>query len=101
MAIGLGACLNASLLFYHLRKEGLYQPQAGWARFITKLLLAVTVMGVAVQYAAGADVLWFEYGLLEKMLRLLALLSVGIGSYFAMLWIMGIRIKDFIRRTAL
>ena len=101
LAIGLGACLNASLLFYHLRKEGLYQPQAGWARFITKLLLAVTVMGVAVQYAAGADVLWFEYGLLEKMLRLLALLSVGIGSYFAMLWIMGIRIKDFIRRTAL
>ncbi|MDG1074826.1 MAG: murein biosynthesis integral membrane protein MurJ [Methylophilaceae bacterium] len=101
LAIGLGACLNASLLFYHLRKEGLYQPQAGWARFITKLLLAVTVMGVAVQYAAGADVLWFEYGLLEKMLRLLALLSVGICSYFAMLWIMGIRIKDFIRRTAL
>lgn len=100
LAIGLGACVNASLLFYHLRKKSLYQPQAGWAKFALKLLLAVVVMSTALHVAAGADTLWFGYGLFEKMLRLLGLLLIGVTVYFAMLWSMGIRIQDFIRRTA-
>lgn len=99
LAIGLGACVNASLLYYHLRKSELYQPKAGWILYIVKLTLAVFVMGIVVHYAAGADALWLEYGLMEKMLRLLSLLILGTCSYFAMLWLMGIRAKDFIRRT--
>lgn len=99
LAIGLGACLNAGLLFYHLRKRGHYQPQAGWLLFVLKLILAVVVMGAVVQYVAGADALWFDYGLMEKIMRLLGLLLVGIGSYFVMLWLMGVRVKDFMRRT--
>lgn len=99
LAIGLGACVNASLLFYQLRKRSLYQPQAGWILFMLKLVLAVFGMATALYFAAGADVLWFGYGLFEKMWRLLGLLLVGVVVYFAILWLMGIRIKDFIRRT--
>ena len=29
LAIGLGACINAGLLYYHLRKNDMYKPQAG------------------------------------------------------------------------
>lgn len=99
LAIGLGACVNASLLFYHLRKRGLYQPQAGWSLFIIKLMFAVAVMATALYFIAGADALWLGYGLVEKILRLLGLLFVGIAIYFAMLGLMGIRVKDFMRRT--
>lgn len=99
LAIGLGACINAALLFYQLRKRGHYQPQAGWLMFVLKLVLAVIVMAATVHYVAGADALWFDYSLLEKALRLIGLLLVGVGSYFAMLWLMGIRVKDFMRRT--
>ena len=35
LAIGLGACMNASLLYYHLRKAGIYTPQAGWGLFFS------------------------------------------------------------------
>ena len=98
LSIGLGACLNAGLLFYHLRKRGHYQPQAGWFLFVLKLILAVVVMAAIVHYVAGADALWFDYGLMEKIMRLVGLLLVGVGSYFAMLWLMGIRVKDFMRR---
>ena len=45
LAIGLGSCLNASLLFWLLRKENLYQPQKGWFTFLLKLALALLVMG--------------------------------------------------------
>lgn len=100
LAIGLGACVNASLLFYQLRKRSLYQPQAGWTLFMIKLVLAVFAMATALYFAAGADTLWFGYGLFEKMWRLLGLLLIGVAVYFAILWLMGIRIKDFIRRTA-
>lgn len=98
LSIGLGACLNAGLLFYHLRKRGHYQPQAGWFLFVLKLILAVVVMAAIVHYVAGADALWFDYGLMEKIIRLVGLLLVGVGSYFSILWLMGIRVKDFMRR---
>ncbi|HIE91058.1 MAG TPA: lipid II flippase MurJ, partial [Methylophilaceae bacterium] len=101
LAIGLGACLNAGLLFYHLRKRGYYQPQTGWLMFVLKLAFAVTSMAAVVHYAAGADALWFDYGLVERLMRLVGLLFVGLGSYFSMLWLMGIRVKDFTRRTVI
>lgn len=100
LSIGLGACVNAGLLFYNLRKSKLYEPQTGWPFFLLKLALAVAAMAFAIDYVAGADANWLAYGLVEKMVRLLGLLLVGLGVYFAMLWLMGVRVKDFMRRTA-
>lgn len=99
LSIGLAACVNAGLLFYNLRKANLYQPQKGWLLFMLKLIVAVTVMAIVVHYAAGADANWLTYDLFDKVARLVGLLLLGMGSYFAMLWLMGIRAKDFMRRT--
>ncbi len=99
LAIGLGACVNAGLLFYHLRKNGQYQPQAGWLLFILKLLIAVAMMGCVLYFAAGPSQLWLDYKLLQKMLHLLGLVVLGTGTYFGMLWLMGIRVQAFMRRT--
>ncbi|VTR17716.1 integral membrane protein MviN [Serratia fonticola] len=44
LSIGLGACLNASLLYWQLRKQDIFQPQPGWAMFLFKLVVAVLVM---------------------------------------------------------
>ncbi len=101
LAIGLGACVNAGLLFYQLRKRGHYHPQAGWLPFMLKLLVAVSVMAVALYYVAGVDAQWFGYGLLEKVVRVIGLVITGAAIYFAMLWLMGVRVKDFIRRAAI
>jgi putative peptidoglycan lipid II flippase len=101
LAIGLGACINASALFYHLRKGDIYKPQSGWVIFIAKLVLAVIVMTVTLYYAAGADALWFAYPLFEKLWRLVGLVLLGSGVYFAMLWLMGLRIKDYMHRTSI
>src|SRR5688572_9842357 len=37
LAISLGACLNAGLLFWLLRRRAVYLPQPGWAGFALKL----------------------------------------------------------------
>src|SRR5207237_1018274 len=37
LAIGLGACLNAALLYRGLRAHGVYTPQPGWPVFLLKI----------------------------------------------------------------
>lgn len=99
LSIGLGACLNAGLLFFNLRRSGLYLPQKGWWLFMLKLVIAVVSMAVAVHYLAGADQNWLGYGLWEKIGRLLVLLGAGVGTYFAVLLVLGIRPQEFMRRV--
>ena len=99
LSIGLGACLNAGLLYYHLRKANVYQPQPGWILFMFKLLLAVTTMALVLYAAAGASEVWLHYTAIQKLLHLSGLVLLGAATYFGVLWLLGIRIKDFMRRV--
>jgi len=99
LAIGLGACLNAGLLFYHLRKANIYQPQPGWLLFLLKLLMALSVMGVALYFAMGDTSAWLHFGLMKRLLYLSGLVVLGGVSYFATLMLLGFRPRDYIRRV--
>jgi len=99
LAIGLGACINAGLLYYHLRKADVYKPQAGWLMFMSKLLLALLAMSAALYFASGADATWLDYSFVHKFGHLSGLVVLGVSVYFLSLWLMGIRLKDFMRRT--
>jgi len=101
LSIGLGACMNAGLLYYYLRKANVYQPQAGWFMFMGKLIVAVIAMALALHYAAGSDATWLAYKLMPKLIHLTGLLVLGSATYFLALWLMGIRVKDFMHRTTL
>ena len=99
LAIGIGACLNAGLLFYHLRKANIYQPQAGWVAFVLKLLVALGVMGVALYFAMGDTGAWLHYGLMKRLLYISGLVLLGGVSYFASLALLGFRPRDYMRRV--
>ena len=43
-ATSLSAFLNAILLYFALRKQGIYRPIKGWLRFFIRLAIAVLVM---------------------------------------------------------
>ena len=101
LAIGLGACINAGLLYYHLRRAGVYQPQPGWMKFLLKLALAVTMMALALAFAMGHGDAWLHYRLVTKLTYLSGLVLLGAAVYFAVLWLLGIRIKDFMHRTVI
>jgi putative peptidoglycan lipid II flippase len=101
LAIGLGACMNAGLLYFYLRKAHLFQPQPGWSYFLLKQLIALIVMSTVLHFFAGNNAVWLSYKLVPKLTHLLVLLALGAASYFATLWLLGIRIKDFIKRAAI
>jgi putative peptidoglycan lipid II flippase len=100
LAIGLGACLNAAILFRLLRKHGIYAPQPGWGRFFLKILVALAGMCGALYVAAGSADDWIDSGFGVRALWLAGLVTLGAGVYFAMLWLLGIRLDQFKRRAA-
>jgi putative peptidoglycan lipid II flippase len=100
LSIGLGACLNATILFTKLRKQGIYHPQPGWRIFLPKLLLALIVMAAVLWFGMMGEARWVTYHTSQRVVHLAALVAGGSLSYFATLWLMGFRLQDFQRRTA-
>jgi putative peptidoglycan lipid II flippase len=100
LSIGLGACINASLLYIGLRRRGIYVPHAGWLPFFLKVVTAVAVMGALAWYCQAQ----FDWAALRShpVLRVAALFAIIAGSavaYFAVLGILGFRPRDFMRRA--
>lgn len=100
LAIGLGACLNAAVLFHKLRGQGIYRPQPGWTAFLVRLLAALIVMGLFLFFAMGTSETWLAYRAVERVLHLTVLVACGAGLYFLTLWLLGLRLADFRRRAA-
>ena len=99
LAISLGACVNASLLFYKLREQQIFQPQKGWVQFFCKLGLALLVTGIALNWAAGEESAWLIRSLHWRIARLAVLVLVGVVTYFGSLWLLGFRLRHFARRA--
>ncbi len=100
LAIGLGACLNATLLLHLLKKHRIYQPQPGWTGYFLRVSLAVALMAAMLYYAMGEAQWWLAAGFLDRLTRLSLLVGGGIALYFAALGLMGFRPRQFARRAA-
>ena len=101
LAIGLGACINAGLLFFLLCKHGIYQPGKGWRSFLSKMLLSLVVMGGGLWAAQTyLPFEWVHVGGLRKAGQLCILVAIGGGLYFVSLAALGFRPRDFKRVEA-
>ena len=100
LAIGLGACLNAGLLYYKLRQQNIYAPQPGWLLFALKIVCAIAVMSVCIWFAAGSGESWMAAAPLARMLKLTGVVVLGAAAYFGTLRLLGLRPVDFVRRAA-
>jgi putative peptidoglycan lipid II flippase len=100
LATSLGACVNAALLFWFLRKDGFYRPQPGWFLFLCKLLVALGVLAALLFAASGPPEMWLSAGPWARIGRLAGIIVAGIGAYFATLYLLGFRLGDFARRES-
>ncbi|GLO15453.1 putative lipid II flippase MurJ [Pseudomonas putida] len=99
LAISLGACLNAGLLFWKLRSQQLFEPQPGWAVFLLKLVLAVALMSAVLLAGMHYMPAWEQGIMLERFLRLGALILAGVVTYFGCLYLCGFRPRHFARKA--
>jgi putative peptidoglycan lipid II flippase len=100
LSIGLAACLNSAILFHMLWKRGIYRPEPGWGAFFTKLCLALLALGLTLWFGMGSEQHWLTTSGWARILRLSALVAGGVVVYFAVLWLLGFRVRDFARRGA-
>ncbi|KEY57937.1 murein biosynthesis integral membrane protein MurJ [Serratia sp. DD3] len=99
LSIGLAACLNASLLYWQLRKQQIFQPQPGWGIFLVKLITAVLVMSAVLLGVMWLMPDWSQGHMPIRLLRLSLVVVAGIVAYFATLGLLGFRPRDFSRRV--
>ncbi len=99
LSIGLGALVNAGWLLVGLLRQGSYQPQPGWWRFGLQVLLATAVL-TGLLFMAAQELAWT--GLRDQpWLRIGQMLGVLLTSavlYFGVLWLLGLRLKAFLKR---
>lgn len=99
LSIGLGACFNSAILFYFLRKHGIYQPEPGWVKFFAKISLAMFVLAVTLWFGMGTEQSWLTSSGWSRIGRLTMLVVEGVVVYFAVLAVLGFRPRDFSKRA--
>ena len=100
LAIGLGACLNAALLYRGLRRAGAYTPNPGWPVFVLKVAASVLVMAAVLYAAMGPAAWWLGAGWELKIPAVLGLVALGLVTYAGCLLLFGFRPRHFSRRAA-
>jgi putative peptidoglycan lipid II flippase len=100
LSIGLGACFNSAILFYLLRKRGIYQPEPGWAIYFLKLSVAMLALGLTLWFGMGSEQHWLTSHGWSRIIHLCWLVVLGVAVYFGVLFVLGFRLKDFAKRGA-
>ncbi|WP_159992080.1 murein biosynthesis integral membrane protein MurJ [Pelistega ratti] len=119
LSVGLGASMNALCLYIGLRRRGAYLSRTSWLPFFIRLFPALLLLGLWLYYAQqfidwqmldphsinhwlGLKIAqWLGHlSWIPSASRIMALIIILLGSmliYFASLFIIGFRIRDFTR----
>jgi putative peptidoglycan lipid II flippase len=88
------------MLWRGLRRRGVYRPRPGWSAFSLKLLIALGALGAILWFGCSDDSAWLAMSGRQRMTQLSGLVLGGIAGYFATLWLLGFRLRDFRLRSA-
>ena len=100
LAIGLGACANAGMLYYKLRQHEVFVPRPGWRTFLLQLGAGLAAMAIVLWFATGSQESWLAASAWARVVKLLWVVVAGAGAYFGMLWAVGVRASQFVKRVA-
>jgi putative peptidoglycan lipid II flippase len=91
LATSLASLINAGLLFHRLRADGAYRALPGWPVLGIRVVAANLVMGALLWWSAGELSIWLERDALSRAVHLGQWVGAGAASYFAALWLFGLR----------
>lgn len=97
LATALSAALNASLLYVGLRKLGVYLPESGWGKFFLQLLIANSGLLVILIFFTPSIALWTDWCVWSRFGNLLGLITGAALIYFALLALVGIKLKGLLK----
>lgn len=88
LATSLSSILNASLLFYFLRKKEGFRLQPGWHKFLMQLVVGLAVMTIVWFFVTPSLSVWIEHSILWRASYLaidmcVVLIGLATGLYFS------------------
>lgn len=96
LATSLSAMLNAGLLFIGLRKLEVYNPVAGWPRFLIKLIVAnVSLLGLLMLLTPLTSE-WLPWTAWYRFAILFGLIISAAIIYFLVLSLVGVKVKSLL-----
>jgi putative peptidoglycan lipid II flippase len=95
LSTSLTAWINSLLLLRRLRRDGVYRPQAGWAGFSLRLLLANGLMAAVVLWMAGDLGSWLVLNKWLRAARMAEVITAAVLVYFGVLALCGLRPRHF------
>lgn len=101
LAIGLASLLNAGLLLYELWRTGIYRPRPGWGAYLARLLAGLGVMTLALRVAQSPLPADWALHAGQRPALLALLIALAAAGYFAALYGLGLRPRDFMRHETL
>jgi putative peptidoglycan lipid II flippase len=87
------AAVNTTMLWRGLVKAGVYQPRAGWGSLLIKIVIANAVMAALLIWLGGDISGWLEATPMHRAGRLAMCILVAAASYFAVLFVCGLRLR--------
>lgn len=99
-ATSIAAFVNAGLLYYHLRKSGVFFHQPGWSKFGVQVLVANLLLILFLYGLTPADNVWLVFDAWHRLGWLAALVVGAVVVYFLTLLILGLRPSQWKRNSA-
>jgi putative peptidoglycan lipid II flippase len=96
LATGIGSMVNTLMLLWGLFKNKIYVPRPGWWKVWRAVILGNIVMGLLLYFMQANLQTWHDWHAGLRALHLMLLVAVGAGSYFAVLFLFGVRKRDFL-----
>jgi len=91
LATSASAYMNAALLFFALKRQGIYQPQKGWALFSLQLIFGNALLAGFILYWTPSLTVWSDWALNERILNLCLIIALTCLIYLASILIAGLR----------
>lgn len=98
LATSLSAWLNAVLLWRGLRRQGAWQSQSGWGKYLIQLSLANAVMVAVILKLNYPVIRWLSADGIERSLYMGVMVVASVGAYVFVLALTGVRIRHFRQR---
>lgn len=89
------AAVNATMLWRGLKREDVWHARPGWGRLLIQVAVASLLMAVFLIWQAFPLQSWLDSQALARIARLAVCVVGGAGLYFAVLWLMGMRISQW------
>ena len=98
-AISAGATFNAAWLWWLMRRSGAWQATPDWGAFLLKIFVALYMMGGVIWFGMGSEQSWFAIPTGMRALKLAVVILGAMAAYFATLWALGFRLRQFARQS--